>query len=142
MSSKPVLPAASEPDPDWEPEERERTWYRHARTADRGYLCRRNGRQMIRYDRPQDPHAIEAYNPSVWTIDREHRPMTPLQCVQVAYAADQALCAVLGMHDKKREWLALPERARIAWIKQGPKKPAIRAKLYASIRAELKVLEA
>lgn len=142
MAERPSLKTASdEPDPDWEPEERERTWYRHLRTGDRGYMCRQAGRQMVRYDRPQDPHAIEPYNPSVWTIDREHRPMTPLQATQVAYAADQRLCEVLGLHGKKKEWISLPEKVRIAWMKLGPKQPPIRGALYKAIRKELKVLE-
>jgi hypothetical protein len=128
-------------DKDWEPSEAERTWYRHALTADRGYLCRRNGRDMIRYDRPNDAHAIEQYEPGKWNIDREHRPLQALQTTLVAYAADQALCRALGLHEKQREWISLPEKMRIAWIKKGPTKPAIRGELYAAVREILKPLE-
>lgn len=126
---------------EWEPKERERTWYRNAVTADRGYLCRRKGRDMIRYDRPNDPHAIEPYDEVKWTIDREHRPMQPLQTTLVAYAADQALCRGLGLHNKIMDWISLKEGVRIEWIKKGPTKPAIRAELYQAIRETLRKLE-
>ena len=128
-------------DKDWEPSEQERTWYRHALTADRGYLCRRNGREMIRFDRPNDPHALEPYDAGKWNIDREHRPLQVLQTTLVAYAADQALCRALGLHEKQREWISMSEKMRIAWIKHGPKKPAIRGELYAAVRGILKDLE-
>lgn len=128
-------------DPDWEPPESERTWYRNAQTGDRGYLCRRDGKQMIRLDRPQDPSAISQFSESLWHIDRESRPLTEMQTTQVAYEADQALCKALGLYAKTKDWISQPEPMRIAWKRKGPQKPEVRAKLYKAIRAALKELE-
>jgi len=128
-------------DPDWEPPEGERTWYRHTHSGNKGYLCRRNGKQMIRLDRPMDPTAIETFNSSAWLIEREDRPCTALQTTQIAYEADQALCKALSLYAKRKEWIMLDEKMRIAWKKTGPKKPEIREKLYAAIRGVLKEIE-
>lgn len=126
---------------DWEPKARERTWYRHAVTADKGFLCRVKGRTMIRYDRPNDPTAIVPYESGEWNIDREHRPMSALQTTLVAYAADQQLCRVLGLHRKVKDFISLSDKARIAWIHRGPEKPAIRGELYQAVRETLRKLE-
>lgn len=127
---------------DWDPEEGEETWYRHHQTADRGFLCKRAGREMIRYDRPNDPTAIVPFDPLKWVVDKEHRPLTSMACAQVAQAADSVLCRALGLYDKAgKEWLSLGEKTRLAWMRQGPKNPAIRRKLYIAIRAVLADLE-
>ncbi len=136
-----LLPA-EEKGVDWDPDPGEETWYRHFQTADRGFLVKRAGREMIRYDRPNDPTAIVPYDPMRWTVDKEHRPLTSMACAQVAQAADQVLCRGLGLYDKAgKEWLSLGEKTRLAWMRQGPKEPAIRRKLYIAIRAVLNELE-
>lgn len=128
-------------DPNWEPRDGERAWYRHSGSGNRGYLCRRNGKQMIRLDRPMDPMAIEPFSSAVWLLDREDRPLTALQTTRIAYDADQALCKALGLYAKRKEWLMLDEKMRIAWKKKGPKEPDIRAKLYKAVRDVLMELE-
>lgn len=127
---------------DWDPEPGEETWYRDVQTGDRGYLVKRAGRDWIHLDRPNDPTAQWPFDPLKWVVDKEDRPLTSLACAQVAQVADSVLCRALGLHDKARkDWLSMPEKTRIAWMKEGPKKPAIRRKLYLAIRATLADLE-
>ncbi len=133
---------AEEKDVDWNPEPGEETWYRHFQTADRGFLCKRAGRDMIRLDRPNDPTAIQPFDAQRWIVDREHRPLTAMACAQIAQNADQQLCRALGLYDKAgKDWLSMHEKTRIAWMHQGPKNPPIRRKLYLAIRAVLEELE-
>lgn len=127
---------------DWDPEPGEETWYRSVQTGDRGFLVKRAGRDWIRLDRPNDPTAQMPFDPLKWVVDKEDRPLSSLACAQVAQAADQVLCRALGLYDKAgKEWISLPEKIRLAWMREGPKKPAIRRKLYIQIRAVLADLE-
>lgn len=133
---------AEEREVEWEPKENERTWYSHAVSGDRGYLCRRTGRDMIRLDRPNDPHAIMPFNPQQWIVDREHRPLTAMASTRIAYEADRLLCRALGDHGRaKKEWNMCTERIRLLWMREGPSKPEIRRTLYLAIRDALRPLE-
>ena len=138
----PVYPGPEERGLNWEPKEEDRSWYSHSISGNRGYLCKRAGREMIRLDRPNDPHQIMPYDPGTWIVDRERRPLTSMASTQIAFAADRMLCRALGMHDKaKKEWMDLREQTRIAWMEQGPQDPEIRRQLYLAIRTVLLSLE-
>lgn len=127
---------------DWDPEKGEETWYRNIQTGDRGFLVKRAGRDWVRLDRPNDPTAQQPFDAMKWRVDKEHRPLTSMACAQVAQAADAVLCRALGLYDKAgKDWLSLGEKTRLSWMKQGPKDPKIRRKLYVQIRAVLADLE-
>lgn len=141
LSEVGLIPA-EEKGTDWDPKEGEETWYRSVQTGDKGYLVKRAGKDWIHLDRPNDPSAQQPYDPMKWVVDKETRPLTAMSCTQVAQAADQVLCRALGLYDKAgKDWLSMPEKTRIAWMRQGPKKPEIRRKLYLAIRATLADLE-
>lgn len=122
----------------WDPADHERTFYRHATTGDLGWMVRREGRDCIRLDRPAQ-EISRPYRESEWIAEREHRPLTKLQLVQIAFEADKRLCFFLGKHDlARREWLSMKDEQRIAWADKGPPAGGGRPELFAAI---LKVLE-
>lgn len=115
---------------DWEPELWQRIYVRHAQTADLGYLVRRGGRDVVRLDRPNQ-EVIRDYEPRMWVTETAYRPVSHVQVVQVAFAADQMLLKALGEHDKARKgWHELSEKQRKAWLEEGPVNPPKRAELY------------
>ena len=124
---------------DWEPELGMREWYTHRGSGDRGYLVRREGKDMIRLDRPSDPHAVRPMS-SDWLRDEGWRPITVHQRAQVAFEADRALCRALGVHEEtKKNWNELSDSARIRWTTTGPLDEP-RAGLWSAIMDELRDL--
>ena len=123
----------------WDPHPGERRWYTHVQTGDRGYLVRRDGKDAIRKDVPGQELISKLSDH--WQADHSARPLSPSQLASVAYAADQELCRVLGLHSKLKKWIDLHERDRALWIQGvGPKQPEIRAKLHAVVWETLKEL--
>lgn len=105
---------------DIDPPSAERVWFTHTMTGERGYLAKRGGKDVIRLDRPMDPHATRPMGPD-WQRDEGWRPITVNQRAQVAYAADLALCRALGNHaGAKKAWIDLPDSERITFIESGP----------------------
>lgn len=125
--------------PEWDPEPRERVYYRNTMTGDRGYLVRRGGRDVIRLDRPNE-EIIHTLSPAQWRVDKEHRPLTDMQLAQVAYAADERLCFFLGEHDPSRkDWIDLSDKERIRWMRKGaPPDPRVRQVLWHKIMETLR----
>lgn len=122
---------------EWDPAESERIWYRDIQKGDLGYLVRRNGKTMVRLDRPMED-LVRPFRKNVWQADKEHRPITRHQVAKVAFEADKALCKVLGLHDKaRREWQDLPEDMRIAWVEKGPEDRLERTRVYRGMMAAL-----
>lgn len=114
----------------WDPEPWRRIYVRHTRTADLGYMVRRDGKDLVRLDRTNQ-EVLQEYDERVWTPERAYRPVSHVQVVQVAFAADQLLLKSLGEHDKARKgWHELSEKQRKAWLEVGPKDPPKRAELY------------
>jgi hypothetical protein len=124
----------------WDPPSHERDYYRHQVKGDLGWLVRREGRDCIKYDRP-DQEIVIPYNEHDWIREQEYRPFSDAQIVQVAFAADKALCMLLGMHDKSRkEWVGLSDHQRAKWMREGPRNNRHRAKMYRAIRTALEDL--
>lgn len=122
----------------WDPADHERLFYRHVTTGDLGWLVRREGHDCIRLDRPAQ-EITRLYKEVEWIPEREHRPLTKLQLVQIAFEADKRLCFFLGKHDlARREWLSMKDEQRIAWSENGPGPGGGRPELF---RAILKTLE-
>lgn len=111
----------------------ERKWFRHALTGDRGFMVKRDGKDMMQYDRPA-AEIIVPYNPSQWREDDESFPMGPMQAAEIAYLADQRYLYYIGEYAKaKRGWLALREEERLRWCKDGPPGAGVRSQLFAAI---------
>ena len=125
---------------DWDPEPGERVWYRHGHTGERGYLVGRNGRDMIRQDRPNE-EIVSPMTGSMWSVDKDWRPLTRMHTARVAFGCDSLLRAVLGNHRDEKDWNNLSERERIFWMEEGPEIPAINAQLYAAVMKVLGQIE-
>jgi hypothetical protein len=122
----------SDPDPD------ERFWYRHVTTGDVGYLVRRGGKSMIRFDRVNE-EILRPFNKNEWVEDRDFRPMTQSQVSQVCFEADKMFCRALGLADAgRREWLNLSDDKRIEWMNRGPSHDQRRHGLWSVMMTYLK----
>ena len=96
----------------------ERVYYRHVTTGELGYLVRRQGQEVVRYDRPAVDMTDDRL--SNWRRDEDHRPLNANQVAQIAHAADLKLCFFLGIHGLK-EWRDLSDQQRISFLHDGPK---------------------
>lgn len=128
----------------WDPNPSERTYYRSHKDGQRAYLVRRNGKDMLKLDRPMEEilHAFGPENASEWRADVSIPPLSPHAIAAVAFAADRALCKATGVQLKahQTEWLSMKEQARIDWMNDGPKDGGIRDDLYDAIMGTLKAL--
>lgn len=123
---------SSDPAPD------ERFFYRHVTTGDVGYLVRRGGKPVIKFDRPHE-EILRAFNKNEWIEDREFRPLNQSQLGQVCFEADKMFCRAMGLAElSRREWLNLSDDARIKWINEGPTKDARRHGLWSVMMTYLK----
>lgn len=123
--------------PDWDPKSDDaKSWYRHATTGERGFLVRRDGKSYVKLDRPNQ-EILRRLDESQIEEDAT-RPLMPIHVAKVCFDADKALCMALGLMDKARaDWDKLTDLQRQAWITVGPKKPAQRASLYATLKEHL-----
>lgn len=118
----------------WDPEPGKEEWYRDCVTADRGYLVRRNGVEMIKLDRPAD-NIVRPLSGHRWTIDKDVRPLSKHNVAQVAFVADRLLARFLGDHADKRDWHELKQRERIEFMDKGPQDIRLRNLLFEDIMA-------
>lgn len=124
----------SEPEPELErdPPPGKRIYVRSDGTGQLGWLVRRGGEIMVKYDRPNQDIVVK--HSAAWVQIVDHRPCSHAQIVQVAFEADKMLLKLLGMHDKARkEFRDLAEKQLVAWLEEGPKNPPIRSILYRTI---------
>lgn len=118
---------------------RRKTWYRSTVTGDRGYLVEEDGVQYIDLDRPME-QVRRRYDAKEWMVDKDDRPLNVSQMAQIPFAADSALCRVLGYHHKhKGEWANLSDQQRIAWIQDGPE-TGVRRELYEAVMGAISQL--
>lgn len=118
----------------WDPKPSERSYYRSPVDNQRGYLVRRGGKDMIRLDRPMEEilYPVEG-----WKSDRGAPAVNPNQLGYVTWAADQALCRVLGVAAGTKEWIGLKEQERIKWMEEGPGDGGRRDDLFDAISGTL-----
>ena len=110
----------------------DRIYYRHVREGQRGFMVERDGKQLIKLDRPNE-EILRPFREHEWMLDREARPLNKHQIGKVSFEADKALCEALGEYDgSKRDWLSLTDEKRIRWIERGPP-PGPRKELYNAI---------
>lgn len=125
---------------DWDPKPSERRYYRNARTGDLGYLVERDGKDVIRYDRPNE-EILRPYRQDEWIVEREHRKLTAAQIAHVAFEADKKLCLFIGLPNQaNREWLSMKDEERIRWIKDGPSSGLARMHLFGAIKFALEAM--
>lgn len=127
-----------EPPAHYEPPIAKRVWFTHIVTGDRGYSVRRDGKDMIRYDRPM---IDQVSDPRDWKPMADDVPdFSELQIALVAFEADKKLCWAMGRMDlAQRDWLNQSEAARRKWVADGPAGgSARRVALHAAIRGALK----
>lgn len=124
---------------DWDPKPPDRVWYRHRDSGQRGWMVRRDGKDRIKLDRPdEDLHFPPG---ALWIPDVEHRPLTRMHVAQVCFEADKRLSYFLGKPENlRKEWLNLHEDTRISWMNDGPDDPQrpLRRELWLAIQALLK----
>ena len=122
----------------YDPKPAERRWYSHQRTGDRAYFVKREGRECVKLDRPNQ-EIVKPLTPE-WKEDHESRPLNMSQLARICYAADQELCKALGERDLVKDWLSLRDEEIHAWMSgKGPAKgPALRRELYRSSWEKLK----
>ena len=114
-----------------------KVFYRDIKTGDLGHIHKEGGKTYIWLDRPQEK-ILSPFRKTQWQLDKKHMPLSPYQVVQVCFAADRALCLILGLHEKAgRDWPALSEEQRIGWVETGPAAPTERVMLYRAIRKSL-----
>lgn len=126
-------------EPNWDPPAPDREYFRHQGTGDRGYIVRRDGKTMIRLDRPMQ-EILKPKNDE-WQADEYGSTVLREQVAMVAFAADRAACTLVGLHAESRVgWMELTDKQRNAFTVGGPPKDAspIRVALYLSILAGLK----
>lgn len=96
-----------------------------------GFVVEDEGRLWVRLDRRGENRMLP-YHEAQWVPDSEP-PITPMQLARVCHDADRTWRIVHGEYAVK-EWISLPEKDRLAWLK-GP--PAgcdpRRVKLYTAV---------
>lgn len=126
--------------PDWTPAHSERTYYRSRQDGQRGFMVRRDGKDMIRLDREME-EILHPMDMNVWKADVQIHPINAYQLAQVAFAADREFCRVTGRTmEGKREWLSLKEKERVKWLQDGPDTGDVRDDLHDAIVGTLKVM--
>lgn len=135
------------PDSDWDPKPDERVYYRSSADGQRAYLVRRNGKDMLRLDRPMEEilHPVSKVDGAVggpWTPDVQIHPLTAHAVAKIAFVADRALCAAMGQPvlAKHADWLSQKEQVRIDFMENGPDTGDVRDDLYDAIMGTLKKL--
>ncbi len=122
------------------PPEKERAYYRHAKSGDRGYIVWRGGARFIRLDRANQD-ITRRFESTDWVPDEEKRPLTREQVARIAHAADKQFCYATGrVKESRTEWHNLPEEIRVDRISgRGPRDPQ-RGRLFNTIFLALKDL--
>lgn len=123
---------------DWNPEPGEREYYRSKMTGDRGWLVRREGKDLIRLDRPMEELLRPLHG---WQRDEEALLLPASQAAQVAFEADRALCRIYGLHAEARKtWADLKDKERIAFINDGidDREHPVRSEVYTAIATAMK----
>lgn len=113
-----------------------RTWVRCSQTGQRAYLVQRNGKNMVRLDRPEE-ELVYPYDSSRWIPEKDGPKYNRAQAAMVAYAADRVLLRFDGkMQESRREWESQTEAERFRFIQNGPLDP-YRKTIYDLIVGEL-----
>lgn len=117
-SAQPRLKTA---DPDWEPDPVQREWWQHFRTGDKGWLVRRDGKDMIRMHRGPHVEDLRPFNAREWVPVETPSRLTEDAIARIAWEADCGLLRQLGRYEEaKRDWISLTHKERRGFIQHGP----------------------
>lgn len=122
----------------WDPKPSERTYYRSREDGQRGYLVKRDGKDVVRLDRPMEEiiRPLDKFDP-----DRQRGVMSAHAAGKIAFLADRALCSAIGDYqDSKVQWLDLSDKERIRFIKNGPDVGGFRDEFFRGVMGLLKDL--
>jgi hypothetical protein len=112
----------------------EKVYYRHVREGQRGYRVQRDGKDLIKLDRPSEDIVVP-FREHEWMLDRESRPLNAQQVARASFEADKAICEAMGLHlESRRDWRNMTDEQRIKWITQGPA-AGLRRQVYDAIAA-------
>jgi hypothetical protein len=120
---------------EWDPDPKDREYFRECTSGQLGWLVRREGVDRIKLDRAMDicvPYGID------WLAESDHRPLNMAHLAQVAFAADRMLNRFLGNQENAvKQWESLSDEQRRGWIETGPKNEGMRKDLYQAVMAAL-----
>jgi len=127
---------------DWDPKPQERQYVRHRMTGDLGWLVTRDGKECVRYDRPNIDHHIAVRRDDKglmvdWVDEKPPAPLNAHHVAMVAFQTDQELLRHLGEIGKKRAWLDMREEERHRFIKEGPGVGGIRHDVWLAVQQAL-----
>lgn len=125
---------------DYTPTPDERVWYRRASDGQKGYFCRRGGKDYILLDRPME-EVLLPFRKREWISDSQTRPLTKAQVAFIAFEADKAMCQVLGQFElARRDWQMLRDQERLDFIKDGPDATGPRALQWRALMGYLSTI--
>ena len=123
-----------------DPKPGEREYYTHRQTGDLGWKVIRDGKTMVKLDRPAYDD-VRPFSDNEWVRKADLRPLIPAQVAQIAWVADRKLLLYLQQPEaSKREWHELSEEKRKEWMERGPAKEGIRKMLWRGIMKTLEPL--
>ena len=124
--------------PNWDPLPNEREYVRSSRTGDRGYLVRREGKDVVRLDRPMQ-ELLFPKGPE-WVADEFGSLLLESQVAHICFAADRAICGAVGLHMESRKgWQDLSDAERLKFLGDGPPRTqVVRGVVYDAIKAAMK----
>jgi hypothetical protein len=124
-----------------EPEQKDRIYYRHVKTGELAYVVIRDGRNMLKTNRPSAPEYYDLPPDTTggqWYLDKERRALNGAQVAMIAYAADSVLTRCIS-HQQPKEWATLTDEQRRVFTAHGPPKNQVeRYNLYSTIVESLK----
>jgi hypothetical protein len=123
----------------FDPQPADRQWYRSVSTGDRGYLVKRDGKDVIRLDRPMQEVLFPKTND--WIEDVYGSLLLETQAAAIAFAADREVCRAVGLHlESRRGWQDLSDAERIKFLKDGPPRTshALRGIVYDAVTVAMK----
>lgn len=117
----------------------EREWFTEVTTGERGYKIKRDGREVIRYDRGPNSPEVD-FDKGRWVPQKDpERKLTATQVAFVLHQADLALAKVLNDPDgDQRQWLSMPGSAQTAVFVNPPAGRKMRTRLWAYMRSAFK----
>jgi hypothetical protein len=119
----------------WDPAKAQREYVRNVTTGELGWFVRRDGKRMVKLDRPNQ-EILRRHIENEWVEEDPSRPMSDIHVSRIAFEADRELCRTLGLHlHAKREWAKLTEPERKMFLGDGPKEPPARVALFKAIKA-------
>lgn len=119
----------------WDPEEKDKIWYRSSFDGQLGWFVKRDGRPLIKLDRPGPREMLKPFTKRDWIECADPRELSDVHLGEITFEADKVLCRILGKYELAyRNWSTLPQPEKKTWISMGPRDNAKRIMLYRIIK--------